>query len=96
VDKDYYDGLLDITHAADWVTVSNTYFHDHVSLDVLRQTEPDNSQIAQQWKASLVGHSDSNADEDTGTLHVTYANNKWININSRTPSLRFGTGHIYK
>ncbi|KAK4245808.1 polysaccharide lyase [Corynascus novoguineensis] len=76
VDKDYYDGLLDITHAADWVTVSNTYFHDH-------------------WKASLVGHSDSNADEDTGTLHVTYANNKWININSRTPSIRFGTGHIY-
>ncbi len=30
-DKDYYDGLIDITHAADWVTVSNTYFHDHVS-----------------------------------------------------------------
>ena len=32
VDKDYYDGLLDITHAADWVTVSNSHFHDHVSL----------------------------------------------------------------
>ncbi|KAK4151632.1 polysaccharide lyase [Chaetomidium leptoderma] len=74
--KDYYDGLLDITHAADWVTVSNTHFHDH-------------------WKASLVGHSDSNAAEDTGTLHVTYANNKWTNISSRTPSIRFGTGHIY-
>ncbi|KAL0632866.1 hypothetical protein Q9L58_008240 [Maublancomyces gigas] len=28
-DKDYYDGLLDITHAADYITVSNTYFHDH-------------------------------------------------------------------
>ncbi|KAL4882502.1 pectin lyase fold/virulence factor [Aspergillus karnatakaensis] len=27
--KDDFDGLLDITHAADWVTVSNTYFHDH-------------------------------------------------------------------
>jgi pectate lyase len=50
----------------------------------------------QQWKASLVGHSDSNADEDTGKLHVTYANNKWINVNSRTPSIRFGTAHIYK
>ena len=33
VDKDYYDGLIDVTHAADWVTVSNTHFHDHVSLD---------------------------------------------------------------
>ncbi|KAI1342975.1 pectate lyase a [Xylariaceae sp. FL0016] len=75
-DKDYYDGLCDITHASDYVTVSNTYFHDH-------------------WKASLVGHSDSNGDEDTGHLIVTYANNYWSNINSRTPSYRFGTGHIF-
>ncbi|KAK6076135.1 pectate lyase [Seiridium cupressi] len=74
-DKDYYDGLLDVTHASEWVTISNTYLHDH-------------------WKASLVGHSDSNADEDTGTLHVTYANNYFSNINSRQPSVRFGTVHI--
>ncbi|KAF2471407.1 pectin lyase-like protein [Lindgomyces ingoldianus] len=75
-DKDYYDGLLDLTHAADFITVSNTYFHDH-------------------WKCSLVGHSDSNADEDTGHLRVTYHNNYWKNINSRGPSIRFGTGHIF-
>ncbi|TVY47139.1 putative pectate lyase A [Lachnellula occidentalis] len=80
-DKDYYDGLLDasytrFTHAADFVTVSNSYIHDH-------------------WKASLVGHSDSNSAEDTGHLHVTYSNNYWNNINSRAPSLRFGTGHIF-
>jgi pectate lyase len=74
-DKDDLDGLLDITHAADWVTVSNTYFHDH-------------------WKGSLVGHSDSNADEDTGHLRITYVNNYWKNINSRTPSVRFGTVHV--
>lgn len=75
--KDYYDGLCDVTHASDYVTISNTYFHDH-------------------YKASLVGHSDSNSDEDTGHLIVTYANNYWKNINSRGPSFRFGTGHIYK
>ena len=74
-DKDYYDGLLDVTHACDYVTISNTYLHDH-------------------WKASLVGHSDSNGDEDKGHLTVTYANNYWKNINSRMPSYRFGTGHI--
>lgn len=74
--KDFYDGLLDITHASDFVTVSNTHLHDH-------------------FKASLVGHSDSNAAEDQGTLHVTYANNYWSNINSRGPSFRFGTGHIF-
>ncbi|KAF2128834.1 polysaccharide lyase family 1 protein [Dothidotthia symphoricarpi CBS 119687] len=75
-DKDYYDGLLDVTHASDWVTVSNSYIHDH-------------------WKASLVGHSDSNGDEDTGHLTVTYHNNYFQNLNSRGPSYRFGTGHIY-
>ncbi|OOQ89550.1 putative pectate lyase A [Penicillium brasilianum] len=75
-DKDYYDGLIDITHASDYVTVSNTYIHDH-------------------WKASLIGHSDNNGDEDTGYLHVTQNNNYWYNINSRAPSIRFGTGHFY-
>ncbi|PSN67809.1 pectate lyase [Corynespora cassiicola Philippines] len=74
--KDYYDGLLDVTHACDYITISNVYFHDH-------------------YKASLVGHSDSNGDEDKGHLTVTYANNYWKNINSRGPSFRFGTGHIY-
>ncbi|KAF2497467.1 putative pectate lyase A [Lophium mytilinum] len=75
-DKDYYDGLIDVTHASDFVTISNTFLHDH-------------------WKASLVGHSDSNGDEDTGHLRVTYNNNYWYNIHSRGPSVRFGTVHIY-
>ena len=75
-DKDYYDGLVDITHASEWVTVSNCYLHDH-------------------WKASLIGHSDNNGAEDTGHLHVTQHNNYWFNIGSRTPSLRFGTGHVF-
>jgi pectate lyase len=74
--KDYYDGLVDITHASEWITVSNSYLHDH-------------------FKASLIGHSDSNGAEDTGHLHVTQHNNYWLNIGSRTPSLRFGTGHVF-
>ncbi|MFG2950387.1 pectate lyase family protein [Streptomyces adustus] len=75
-DKDYYDGLLDITHGSDYVTVSWNTFKDH-------------------YKGSLVGHSDSNASEDTGHLRVTYHHNWFDNVNSRIPSLRFGTGHFY-
>ncbi|KAG9093875.1 hypothetical protein FRC06_011331 [Ceratobasidium sp. 370] len=74
-DKDYYDGLLDITHGCYAVTVTNSYLHDH-------------------WKASLVGHSDSNESEDV-VIQVTYAFNKWYNLNSRTPSFRFGHEHIF-
>ncbi|CAG9947924.1 unnamed protein product [Clonostachys rosea f. rosea IK726] len=73
--KDDLDGLVDVSHGADWITISNTYFHDH-------------------WKGSLVGHSDSNEDEDLGKLHVTYANNHWYNVYSRTPLIRFATVHI--
>ncbi|KAL1609984.1 hypothetical protein SLS60_001649 [Paraconiothyrium brasiliense] len=47
------------------------------------------------WKGSLVGHSDSNAAEDTGKLHVTYHHNLFQQVSSRLPSIRFGTGHIY-
>ncbi|KAF7585509.1 hypothetical protein BBP40_010795 [Aspergillus hancockii] len=75
-DKDYYDGLIDLTHAADYVTVSNTFIHDH-------------------WKAVLIGHSDSNSGEDTGHLRITLNNNYLSNLNSRGPSFRFGTGHLY-
>ncbi|KAG0637922.1 pectin lyase fold/virulence factor [Tuber brumale] len=75
-DKDYYDGLLDVTHACDYITLSNSYLHDH-------------------WKASLVGHSDTNGSEDKGHLTVTYVGNFFQNLNSRGPSFRFGTGHIF-
>ncbi|WYZ41160.1 hypothetical protein EsH8_V_000055 [Colletotrichum jinshuiense] len=74
--KDYYDGLLDVTHASMAITLSNNYLHDH-------------------YKGSLVGHSDSNSAEDTGKLYVTYANNRWENIGSRVPSVRFGNVHIF-
>jgi len=74
--KDFYDGLIDITHASDYVTISNSHIHDH-------------------FKASLLGHSDKNEGEDTGHLRVTFYNNYWTNVNSRAPSLRFGTAHIF-
>ncbi|RYP63277.1 hypothetical protein DL771_009348 [Monosporascus sp. 5C6A] len=29
--KDYHDGLIDVVHASEWVTISNTYMHDYIS-----------------------------------------------------------------
>jgi pectate lyase len=74
-DKDFYDGLLDLTHGVTGITVTNSKLYTH-------------------WKGSLVGHSDSNGAEDT-PITVTMANNYWFNLNSRTPSFRFGHGHIF-
>ncbi|KAG6839325.1 hypothetical protein C0991_003637 [Blastosporella zonata] len=53
-----------------------------------------NSKLYTHWKASLIGHSDSNGAEDT-PITVTLANNNWTDLNSRTPSFRFGHGHIF-
>ena len=47
------------------------------------------------FKGSLIGHSDNNGSQDEGTLHVTYHHNYWNNVNSRCPSIRFGTAHIF-
>jgi len=74
--KDFYDGMIDLTHAADFVTVSWNNLHDH-------------------FKGSLVGHSDSNAAEDTGHLRITYSHNWFNNVGSRLPRVRFGTVHVY-
>ncbi|EIN04238.1 pectin lyase-like protein [Punctularia strigosozonata HHB-11173 SS5] len=49
----------------------------------------------QHFKTSLVGGSDNTGDEDSGHLRVTYHHNWFLDVNSRTPSIRFGTGHIY-
>ena len=53
------------------------------------------TKFSDHWKGSLIGHSDKNAAQDTGKLHITYHHNSWTNVNSRLPSLRFGTGHVY-
>ncbi|KAJ7196948.1 pectate lyase [Mycena pura] len=74
-DKDFYDGLLDLTHGVTGITVTNSKLYTH-------------------WKASLIGHSDSNGAEDT-PITVTMASNYWNNLSSRTPSFRFGHGHIF-
>ena len=74
---DYYDGLIDITHAGDYVTVSWNHVANH-------------------FKTSLVGHSDSNAAEDTGHLRVTYHHNWFDATMERSPRVRFGDPvHVY-
>ncbi|KAF8071988.1 pectin lyase fold/virulence factor [Lyophyllum atratum] len=47
------------------------------------------------YKCSLVGHDPSNSVEDTGKFHLTYHHNRWNNIHTRTPALRFAHVHSY-
>lgn len=77
------DGSLDISHGADWITVSWCKFY---------YTNPS----ASHRFANLIGHSDNNAGEDTGKLHVTFHHNWWGQlVHERMPRVRFGRVHLY-
>jgi len=88
--SDGSDGNLDINHGSDFITVSNTKFFYSTA-----RSDPNDTGAAGHRFSNLIGGSDSNGSEDTGHLHVTYHHNYFYNFNSRTPSLRFGTGHVY-
>jgi pectate lyase len=76
------DGQLDITHAADWITISWCKF--------LYTVDSGHNFV------NLIGHSDSNGDEDAGTLHVTWHHNWWSTLCvERMPRVRFGRVHLY-
>ncbi|KAF7300969.1 Pectate lyase a [Mycena indigotica] len=85
----------------DHVDLSSDRDHDKVRYDGLLDLTHGvtgitvtNSKLYTHWKASLIGHSDNNGAEDT-PITVTLASNYWYNLNSRTPSFRFGHGHIF-
>ncbi|MBN2716599.1 MAG: hypothetical protein JXX14_12150 [Deltaproteobacteria bacterium] len=71
-----YDGLLDITHGSDYITVSWNHFHENL-------------------KGLIAGHSNSNGDEDSGKLHITYHHNIFSNISPGPISVRFGQAHVF-
>ena len=76
------DGSLDITHGSDNVTVSWCKF---------QYTSNTGHNFV-----NLIGHSDNNAAEDTGKLHITFHHNWWSTLCvERMPRMRFGRVHSY-
>ncbi|KAF5382047.1 hypothetical protein D9615_004322 [Tricholomella constricta] len=47
------------------------------------------------YKCSLIGHDPGNSAEDTGKFHITYHHNRWNNIHTRTPAMRFAHVHTF-
>jgi pectate lyase len=77
------DGLCDMTHAVDNVTISWTIFSYPGSA-------PDHR------FCMLISHSDDNVTEDSGRLRITLHHNWWSNNNhERMPRMRFGKVHTF-
>jgi pectate lyase len=90
--SDGTDGNLDITNAADFVTVSWTKFHYSPRTD---SSGSDSTGAAGHRFSNLVGGSDSKT-SDAGKLSVTWHHNWWAdNVVERQPRVRFGKNHIF-
>jgi pectate lyase len=90
--SDGTDGNLDITNAADFVTVSWTKFHYTPRTD---NSGSDSTGASGHRYSNLVGGSDSSTG-DAGKLSITWHHNWWAdNVVERQPRVRFGKNHIF-
>jgi pectate lyase len=82
--RDAADGLLDIVHGSDFVTVSHTrFFYTPAAPDPAHRF------------AALVGHDAANGAEDRGHLNVTWHHDFWDEGVSQALSGRFGSIHVF-
>jgi pectate lyase len=90
--SDGTDGNLDITLAADFVTVSWTKFHYTARTD---NSGSDSTGASGHRYSDLVGGSD-NSSGDVGKLNVTWHHNWWADkVVERQPRVRYGKNHIF-
>ena len=77
------DGLCDMTHACDYITISWTKFSYPSSNPSHRF-------------CMLISHNDDNAVEDSGKLKITLHHDWWAdNVTERMPRMRFGKVHTF-
>jgi len=82
--SDAADGLLDIVHGSDFVTVSHSRFF-------YTDAAPD----PQHRFAALIGHDIANSAEDLDRLNVTWHHDVWGEGVTRALSGRFGNIHVF-
>jgi pectate lyase len=92
--SDGTDGNLDITNAADFVTVSWTKFHYTERTD---DEGSDSTGSAGHRFSDLVGGTDSPSTyDDANALNVTWHHDYWAdNVVERQPRVRFGRNHLF-
>jgi pectate lyase len=91
--SDGTDGNLDITNAANYVTVSWTKFHYTARTD---NNGNDSTGAEGHRFCNLVGGTDSPKMDDANSLNVTWHHNWWADgVVERQPRVRFGKNHLF-
>ncbi|KAL6595214.1 pectin lyase-like protein [Neocallimastix sp. 'constans'] len=91
--KDYYDGLIDFTHACDYITISYNYIHDHYKASLIGHS--DNNGAEDTGKLHITYHHNYFKNVGSrlpslrfGTAHVF--NNVYENIEASSVNIRMG------
>ncbi|KAF3107445.1 hypothetical protein TWF569_007936 [Orbilia oligospora] len=89
-DKDYYDGALDMSHATDFVTVSNTFIHDHYKCSLIGHSDNNAAEDTGHLRVTYLRNRWSNCNSRQpsvrfGTVHVVnnYFENSSLGYTSR-------------
>ncbi|KAF4444273.1 pectate lyase [Fusarium austroafricanum] len=89
-DKDFYDGLVDLSHAADFVTISYTYFHDHSKGSLVGHSDKNSAEDVGKLRVTYANNYWSNIKSRGpllrfGTAHIfnQYYNTMDTGLNSR-------------
>jgi pectate lyase len=91
--SDGTDGNLDITNAANHVTVSWTKFHYTARAD---NSGDDSTGASGHRFSNLVGSSDTPKTDDAHALAITWHHDWWAdNVVERQPRVRFGQNHLF-
>ncbi|MFD1992191.1 polysaccharide lyase family 1 protein [Paenibacillus nicotianae] len=89
-DKDYYDGLLDISHGSDYVTASWNKFHDHFKTSLVGHSDNNASEDTGKFHVTYHHNSFVNTNSrlpslrfGTGHIYNNYYENAETGVNSR-------------
>jgi len=82
-DKDYYDGLIDLTHATDYVTISNSYMHDHWKGCLVGHSDKNSAEDTGHLRVTFIGNHWKNVHSRGpslrfGTAHIV--GNMYVNV----------------
>jgi pectate lyase len=87
---DFYDGLLDITHAADLITVSWNYLHDHIKCSLIGHSDNNGSEDTGHLRVTYHHNYFNNCDQrmpslrfGTGHVYNNYFVNGTTGVHSR-------------
>ncbi|KAH6632149.1 pectin lyase fold/virulence factor [Chaetomium tenue] len=89
-DKDFYDGLVDSSHGADFITISHTYFHDHWKASLAGHSDSNGGQDTGKLHITYANNHWKNINSrgpllrfGTGHIYNSYFENMSTAINTR-------------